>query len=249
MSISSKLDQLHIRAKGNRWLRYFAIFNRVALAIGFIPPGLVKIRGERFTSLSNNHPMGHYLEALHHTGYYYTFIGVIQVTAGLLLLIPRTALLGALLYFPVILNICILSFAVRFDGSLLSSPLMVLGDLYLLCWYYDRLKYILPFNPTNAPNAPVKQKITSNKFPFAFFSGVAATMIIVVLVIMYGIGVMPRNTLSDCQQQFKGSNRTQAGYRFCDCIHIKGKPLDESLEEYRKSPDDSTAIPGSVPSK
>src|ERR1700712_2895502 len=122
MSLSSKLDQLHLQAKGNRWLQYFTIFNRVALAAGFIPSGFVKIMGERFTSLSNNHPMGHYLEALHHTGYYYTFIGIVQVTAALLLLIPRTAALGAVLYFPIILNICILSFAVRFDGSLLSSP-------------------------------------------------------------------------------------------------------------------------------
>ncbi len=67
---------------------------------------MVKILGERFASgLSANHPMGHYLEALHLTGYYYTFIGIVQVTAALMLLIPRTATLGAFLYFPIILNI------------------------------------------------------------------------------------------------------------------------------------------------
>lgn len=93
--------------------------------------------------------MGNYLEALHRTGYYYTFIGVMQVTAALLLLIPRTATLGAFLYFPIILNICVLSFAVRFEGSLLSSPLMVLANLYLLCWDYDKWKLILPFNKPN----------------------------------------------------------------------------------------------------
>ncbi|HVG16725.1 MAG TPA: hypothetical protein VM935_17250 [Chitinophagaceae bacterium] len=145
MSISYSLNRLHSRVKKNKWLRYFAIFNRVGLALGFLPSGFVKIMGERFTSLSVNHPMGNYLEALHRTGFYYTFIGIVQVLAAILLLIPRTALLGALIYFPVILNICILTFAVRFEGSWLSSPLMVLANLYLLCWNYDKLKYIFPW--------------------------------------------------------------------------------------------------------
>ncbi|MCD6018989.1 MAG: hypothetical protein K0S53_2110 [Bacteroidetes bacterium] len=145
MSISSTLDRLHFKAKQNKFLQYFAVFNRLALAAGFLPSGFVKIMDERFTSLSVNHPMGHYLEALHRTGYYYTFIGILQVTAAILLVIPRTATLGALIYFPIILNICILSLALRFEGSFVSSPLMVLANLYLLCWDYDKLKYILPF--------------------------------------------------------------------------------------------------------
>src|SRR5690554_5133214 len=99
MNISSKIDQLHLQLRENRWLWYFAVFNRVALAAGFLPSGIVKIMGERFMSLSVNHPMGHYLEALYYTGYYYTTIGVLQVTAAILLLIPRTATLGAVIYF------------------------------------------------------------------------------------------------------------------------------------------------------
>lgn len=151
MSIASTLDRIHSQAKQNSWLWLFSIFNRLALAAGFIPSGIVKIIGERFASgVSANHPMGHYLEALHTTGYYYTFIGIVQVTAAILLLIPRTVTLGAFLYFPIILNICILTFAVRFDGSLFTAPLMVLANLYLLGWNYEKWKYILPFNrPAN----------------------------------------------------------------------------------------------------
>lgn len=147
MSISSILDRLHSQAKQNGWLWLFSIFCRLALAAGFIPSGIVKIMDERFASgLSVNHPMGHYLEALHHTGYYYTFIGVVQVTAAIMLLIPPTVTLGAFLYFPIILNICILTYAMRFDGSLFTAPLMVLANLYLLGWNYEKWKYILPFN-------------------------------------------------------------------------------------------------------
>lgn len=104
MNIADKLDQVHARVRGNRWLGYFAVFNRIALAAGFLPSGMVKIMGERFTDLSVNHPMGHYLEALHYTGFYYTFIGIMQLSAAVLLLIPRTALLGALLYFQLFLT-------------------------------------------------------------------------------------------------------------------------------------------------
>lgn len=151
MSFSSTLDNIHAKARQKRWLRYFTVFTRIMLALGFLPSGIVKIMGERFTSLSVNHPMGHYLEALHRTGFYYPFIGVMQVTAAILLLIPRTATLGVLIYFPIILNICILSLAVRFDGSFITSPLMVLANLYLVCWDYDKLKYIFPWSKQNAP--------------------------------------------------------------------------------------------------
>src|SRR5215204_2483723 len=159
MSISSTFDRLHSQAKGNRWLWLFSIFCRLALAAGFFPAGMVKIMGERFASgLSVNHPMGHYLESLHHTGYYYTFIGVVQLAAAIMLLIPRTATLGAFLYFPIILNICILTFATRFDGSLFTAPLMTLANLYILGWNYEKWKYILPFNHPANDNDPAKHK-------------------------------------------------------------------------------------------
>ena len=115
METLSKFDQFYIKIKHNRWYWYFSIFCRVMLAIGFFIAGMVKIMGERFASgLSIIHPMGSYLEALHHTGFYYTFIGIAQVAAAILLIIPRTVTLGALLYFPIIINITILSIAVSF---------------------------------------------------------------------------------------------------------------------------------------
>jgi hypothetical protein len=159
MSISSTLDRLHALAKQNSWLWLFSIFCRLALALGFIPAAIVKLMDERFASgLSVNHPMGHYLEALHTTGYYYTFIGVVQLAAAIMLLIPRTVTIGAFLYFPVILNICILTYAVRFDGSLFTAPLMTLANLYLLGWNYEKWKYILPFNHLTNDNELLKQE-------------------------------------------------------------------------------------------
>ncbi|QHL87630.1 DoxX family protein [Nibribacter ruber] len=235
MSLSTRLDQLHAQARRNRWLWLFTILCRILLAVGFIPPGIVKIMGERFTVLSVNHPMGNYLEALHHTGYYYTMIGVMQVLAGLLLLIPRTVVLGAVIYFPIILNICILSFAVRFEGSRLTSPLMVLANLYILCWYYPAWKHILPFNqPAQAGRFPGWKELDT-KFPVKFFAGVAAAFALVVLFAVYGNELMPRNTLKECQTQCEDSANPAACYTFCDCIHQEGQPLDDCLETYYKA--------------
>ncbi|GEO11193.1 DoxX family protein [Segetibacter aerophilus] len=239
MSILVALDRLHLQAKQNEWLRYFAIFNRIALAIGFFAGGMVKIVGERFASgLSVKHPMGSYLEALHHTGYYYTFIGVLQVAAAILLLIPRTVLLGALIYFPIILNIFVLSFAVRFDGSLFTSPLMVISNLFLLCWHYDRLKYVLPFKHPAIDAAAAKPERISNKFPVLFFAGVVATVIFFLFIAANLYDIKPYNSFVDCKKQFIGTNRTTAGDAFCDCIHNNGQQLDSCLDKYNKAPND-----------
>ena len=65
MGTFTKLEQFYYESKGNKWFQYFAIFNRIALAAGFIISGLVKIKGERFASgLSVNNPMGSLLRSL-----------------------------------------------------------------------------------------------------------------------------------------------------------------------------------------
>ena len=243
MGISAKLDRIHLQVKSNKWMNYFAIFLRIILAYGFIASGVVKIMGERFAAgLSVKHPMGQYLDALHHTGFYYTFIGVVQVIAALLLLIPRTVTLGALMYFPIILNIFMLSYAVRFEGSSLTSPLMVLACLFLILWNYDKIKYILPFDHSNAPHIIAVPKNLDKTFPIKFFLGTVAAFAAVVLFAIFGWQIAPRNNLRDCNSQFAGTNRTSAGAKFCDCIHNQGLPLNKSMELYDKAPNDPVTL-------
>lgn len=236
MTLSARLDALHDYIRSNKWFRYFTIFNRIALAAGFIPSGLTKILGERFTDLSVKHPMGNYLEALYHTGYYYPFIGYVQVIAAILLLIPRTATLGAVLYFPLILNICILSLSVGFDGSLVTSPLMVLANLYLLCWDYDKLKFSLPFYKT-ADHSGKQDTITrpDNKFPLKFFAGVFITALLTILIVTNAYHKRTKNTFGDCISDCKSSDDTQECYDFCDCIHQQGKSFNECAAKLREA--------------
>src|SRR4029078_1854183 len=129
----NKFEEIYYEAKSDKWLKGFAVFCRIALATSFIPAGYVKIMGERFAAgLPSNNPLGHYFDALYLTGYYYTFIGIAQIMTAILLIIPRTSLLGALMYFPIIVNICVLTYATRFDGTRLIT-MMVFACVVFLC--------------------------------------------------------------------------------------------------------------------
>jgi hypothetical protein len=65
-----------------------------------------------------------------------------QLVAGVLLLIPRTSFFGALLYFPIIINIFILVVSMHFTGTPYVVGLMLLANLYLLFWDYKKLKAV-----------------------------------------------------------------------------------------------------------
>lgn len=234
MSISSTLDHIHLKARQNRWLWIFTIFNRVLLAMGFIPSGFVKVTDERFTALATTHPMGSYLEAFYHTGFYYPFVGVMQITASVLLLIPRTATVGVLIYFPIILNICILSLAVRFDGSLLTSPLMVISCIYLLCWDWHKLKFII------FPHAP-KSMVPSweeldKKFPFGFFvrASIPVFAVIGLIIFMNIKAFMPRNDLGTCLQQCPDNINPEACVILCECLHT-GRTYNHCMRAFNNN--------------
>ncbi|TAE11631.1 MAG: DoxX family protein [Bacteroidetes bacterium] len=219
--------QWYYTLKANKWMGYFTVFTRFALALGFIPSGIVKITGERFTALSNQHPMGAYLQALYETGFYYPFIGYAQVLAAVLLLIPATATLGALLYLPIITNIAVLSFSVRFDGSLLTSPLMVVANIYLLCWDAHKLA------PIFKKTTPIPPQQIQHTLPWKFMALVALVVIAVAATIVSLPWLKPYNHIGDCQQGNSIANPyPQAKAAFCNCIHTDGKPLDSCLKVY-----------------
>ncbi len=234
MNLSYKLDIIHLKARQNRWLWLFTIFNRLMLALGFIPAGIVKVTNERFTALATTHPMGGYLEAFYHTGFYYPFVGVMQILAGVLLIIPRTATLGAIIYFPIILNICLLSFAVRFDGSLLTSPLMVISNFYLLCWDWHKLKFI--FFPNASQSIVPTWKELNKKFPFRFFLRAAIPVIAVIglVIYMYSSVFMPRGDLITCRKQCNDKANPEACLKLCDCLHT-GRSYNYCMDNYNNA--------------
>lgn len=136
----NNFEQIYHSAKQDKYIKYFADFCRYALAASFFPAGLVKIFGKRFAEgIPSGNALGQYFDALLDTGFYYTFIGWIQIITSVLLLVRKTSLLGALMYFPIILNILVLTYATRFSGTRIVTMLF-LGSVFLLLWDYQKLK-------------------------------------------------------------------------------------------------------------
>ncbi len=89
MTLEKTLDKFHITVTRNRWLQLFTAFTRLLLAFGFIPPSIKKIFGQPFTILPDSNPVGHYFNALYQTGFYYEFIGWVQLFAADLMRLLR----------------------------------------------------------------------------------------------------------------------------------------------------------------
>ena len=232
----TRFEEIYYEARADVWFKRFAIFCRIALAASFIIGGYVKIIGERFAAgLPSNNPLGHYFDALYLTGYYYTFIGVAQIITAILLLIPRTSLLGALMYFPIIVNICVLTYATRFDGTRLVT-MAVLASLFLLIWDYDRLKHILPFKQ-HETDTPILKKPLGMRLRILFFGGSFAVLAFIIIGTFYLYEIVPGNSEEECRNQCASSKNPAACEIFCDCIYKQGQPLDSCLATFDNAKD------------
>lgn len=151
--VIATLDRVHRAVVRRPALAAFTAATRLLLAIGFIPPGLRKALGHRFTQIPpEGSAVGLFFEGFFQSGEYYGFVGLMQVAAGVLLLVPGTALLGAVLYLPIIANIFVITVAMQFRGTWVIAGAMLLANLYLLAWDYDRLRTVLFRDPP--PLAP-----------------------------------------------------------------------------------------------
>ena len=230
----NRIEEIYHEAKSDKWFKGFAVFCRTALAASFIPAGFVKIMGERFAAgLPSNNPLGHYFDALYLTGYYYTFIGIAQIAIAVLLLIPRTALLGALMYFPMIVNICVLTYATRFEGTRLNT-MMLLANLFLLIWDYDRIKYILPYKqPKTYP--PVIKRPLGRRLRLIFWGASTSVLAFIIIGTFYLYEIRPGNAEDECRNQCLSSENPAACEIFCDCIYNNGQSLDSCLASFERA--------------
>ncbi len=144
------IDELFVRIRSTGFFLRFTLFTRILLAAGFVPTGMVKLLGQRFTTLPDTTPIGAFFESMYQTGLFWNFIGAVQVVAGVLLLTPRHAHLGALLFLPVIASINVINVALGFGLTTVITALMLLAALYLCIWDYDRFRSLFttrPFEP------------------------------------------------------------------------------------------------------
>lgn len=129
----------------------FTLFTRVLLAAGFLPTGMVKLLGQRFTLIGPEHPIGAFFEAMYQTGMFWRFLGLAQVVAAACLLVPRLAHLGAALFLPIMVNIFVITVGLDFRGTPFVTGPMLLAVLYLCAWDFHRFRPLVTTAPLDAP--------------------------------------------------------------------------------------------------
>ena len=122
-----------------RIIQLFTIYLRYLIASAFLFASLPKILGERFTLIPIDNPIGFFFEAMYRTGFYWNFLGWGQMLAALLLMTQRFAAFGAVLFYPIIINVWLITWSIGFHGTTYITFLMFLGNTYLLMWEYRRL--------------------------------------------------------------------------------------------------------------
>jgi hypothetical protein len=128
-----------------RWIiKLSVIYLRYLIGFAFVFASIVKIKGERFTSIPATEPVGYFFEAMYQSGFYWNFLGWAQFISGALLMSQRFSTIGAIVFFPVILNVCLITNSIDFgSGTPMITTLMLLGTMFLLLWDYK--KWIILF--------------------------------------------------------------------------------------------------------
>lgn len=66
--------------------------------------------------------------------------------------------------------------------------------------------------------------------------------LLLLTIVLFASCMRPFNTIKDCRVQCEGSDKSEACYDFCDCIHKQGRSLDSCLDEYDKAPADARKL-------
>lgn len=138
------------KIKSTVWAQLFLIYTRYLIGSAFVFASIVKIKGERFSRPGMDDPMGtpfHLFETLYQTGLWWQFIGWGQFLAGAFLLTQRYALLGAVMNFPIVLNVFFITISLDFSGTPMITSGMLLANLVLLMWHWPQLKVLVNLKP------------------------------------------------------------------------------------------------------
>jgi hypothetical protein len=135
------------RLKQNIWENIFIIYTRYLIGGAFVFASVIKIKAQRFTSESGAvEPINsafHFFETMYQSGIYWQFIGLGQLMAGALLMTQRYAKLGALVNFPIIANIFVITISYDFNYTPVITGLILLANILLICWDWNELRILV----------------------------------------------------------------------------------------------------------
>jgi len=138
---------IYLKIRKNRNLSFFVIWMRYLIGFAFVPSGLTKVLGQRFTVLPVSHPVGFFFEAMYQTGFYWNFLGLVQMLSAFLLMTQRFATLGNLMFLAIITNVYLITAAMAFKGTVFITFLLLIASIGMLLW--DFPKWVTLFSKDN----------------------------------------------------------------------------------------------------
>ena len=166
------------RLKSLFLVQLFIIYTRYLIGGAFVFACIIKIKGKRFTTYSQEDaPLGsamHFFEVLYQAGLYWQFIGWAQLLAGFLLMTQRYAKLGAVLNLPIILNIFIITLSMDFAGTPFITGMMLAAGLLLVGWHWGELRPLVNLPYISSPSNQEENKplwAITGLLLFAFTAG------------------------------------------------------------------------------
>jgi hypothetical protein len=131
------------RARRLRWLNVAVVMLRFLIGFAFVPAALKKVLDQPFTDPANHGRFHDFLHAFHATGWFYGFVGVMQLIAAVLLCTQRFALLGALIALPILTAITAFCWSTGVYPTAMIATLMWLGTVGLAMWDYERWRGVI----------------------------------------------------------------------------------------------------------
>ncbi len=107
---------------------------RFLIGFAFVPAALKKVLDQPFTAPTNHGPFHDFLHGFHATGWFYAFVGVMQLVAAVLLCTQRFATLGAAIALPILTAITAFCWSTDVPVTATVATLMWLGTVGLLVW-------------------------------------------------------------------------------------------------------------------
>ncbi|WP_338225428.1 hypothetical protein [Algoriphagus confluentis] len=135
------------------WVQLFIIYTRFLLGGGFVFASIIKIKGKRFTTESQEDAefgtVGHFFETMYQTGEYWQFLGWAQLISGFLLMTQKFSKLGAVINLAIILNVFVITISMDFNNTHIITFFMLLANLGLILWHWGELRILfnLPYVP------------------------------------------------------------------------------------------------------
>lgn len=134
--------------KENRSIyKYYAItLLRFIVGTVFIPSGLLKIQGKRFSDICPEMYNSIFFQELHQTGIYWNFLGFCQLLTAFLLFSQRYTALAALMFCSICTNIFIFTISTSLTDKVIIMIFMMTSAVLLILWDWSKIKPLLVVN-------------------------------------------------------------------------------------------------------